>query len=413
MNPCATRRYGNLGMKPEMSKRDAILIVSSAIIGYMGLSTTPRAAALILAVPVFWTLASSRYAAFAVVFAYKLAASRGLLPGAAVFLSEHHTFAEAAVLYLLMPLGASLPFGVFWSKNRRKKAICLALVFLTAYVLPPFSLIGIINPLMASGTIFKGCGFAGVFVVLGIYTLCAVSRKTAFVFLCAIGIFAFLQPNSWYEPQKLEGSAAIDTSFERLGSGSFSFERDYERANMVFSELKNRMGRDASPDVVILPETIAGRLNDTGLELWKLGLEKLFGRETAVIFGAELPTGDGRKYDNALLMLYDGKIAVSRQRIPVIYSMYRGPFAKSGANLHLLDSGILELPDGRKTAAIVCYEAFLTWPFLVSMFHKPDMIICAANLWWCRETSLPETQRSVVSLWALTFGIPAIFVKNM
>jgi apolipoprotein N-acyltransferase len=395
------------------TKKDIALIPASFVIGFAGLSFDPALSPMILAVPVFWTLAGSRYSAFAVVFAYKLAASRGLLPGAAVFLSESHTFAQAAALYLLMPLGASLPFGVFWSENRRRKAICLVLAFFTAYILPPMSLIGIINPLMASGTIFRGWGFAGMLVVLGIYALCAVSRKTAFVFLCVIGIFAFLPPDSWYEPPKPEGIAAIDTSFGRLGSGSFNFERDYERAHMVFSELGNRIGKDASPDVVILPETIAGRLNDTGLELWKRGLEKLFGNETAVIFGAELPAGNGKKYDNALLMLYDGKITASLQRIPVIYSMYRGPFAKSGANLHLLDSGILELPDGRKAAVIVCYEAFLTWPFLVSMFHKPDMIICTANLWWCRETSLPETQRSVVSLWAFTFGIPAIFVKNM
>jgi apolipoprotein N-acyltransferase len=88
--------------------------------------------------------------------------------------------------------------------------------------------------------------------------------------------------------------------------------------------------------------------------------------------------------------------------------MYGGPFAESGANQHLLDDGILELPDGRKAAIVVCYEAFLTWPFIVSMSRKPDMIVCASNLWWCGETSLPATQKTVVSLWALLFGIPAV-----
>ena len=395
------------------AKKDIALILASSGIGFICLSFDLALSPMILAVPVFWTLASSRRAAFAVVLAYKLAASRGLLPGAAVFLSEHHTFVQAAALYFLMPLGTSLPFGVFWSKNRRRKAICLVLAFLTAYVLPPFSLIGIINPLMASGTIFRGWGFVGIAIVLGIYTLCAVSRKTAFAFLCAIGIFTVLPPDSRYEPQRPKGIMSADTSFGRLGSGSFSFERDYERANMGFSELGNRIGKDAAEKIVILPETIAGRLNDTGLDLWRRGIEKLFGKETAVILGAELPTGDGRKYDNAVLMLHDGKITSSRQLIPVPYSMYRGPFSKSGANLHLLDNGILKLPDGRKAAVIVCYEAFLTWPFLVSMFHKPDMIICTANLWWCRETSLPATQRSVVSLWALLFGVPAVFVRNI
>jgi apolipoprotein N-acyltransferase len=214
-------------------------------------------------------------------------------------------------------------------------------------------------------------------------------------------------------PSKPEGIVSIDTSFGRLGSGSFSFERDYERANMVFLELGKRIGKDAAGKIVVLPETIAGRLNDTGLELWKSGFEKLFGRETAVIFGAELPTGDGRKYDNAVLMLHDGKITASRQRIAVPYSMYRGPFANSGANLHLFDSGILGLPDGRKAAAIVCYEAFLTWPLIASMTQKPDAIICAANLWWCRDTSLPATQKTAVSLWSLLFGVSAVFAKNI
>jgi predicted amidohydrolase len=197
-----------------------------------------------------------------------------------------------------------------------------------------------------------------------------------------------------------------------LGSGSFNFGRDYERAKMVFGDLKKRDIGESEAKIIVLPETIAGRLNKAGLELWKGEIQKSLPDKT-VIFGAELPTGDGRKYDNALLMLHDGKIAVSRQRIPVIYSMYHGPFAKTGANLHLLDIGILGLPDGGKAAIIVCYEAFLTWPILVSMIHKPDMIICAANLWWCRETSLPAIQRSVVSLWANTFGVPAVFVRNI
>jgi apolipoprotein N-acyltransferase len=181
---------------------------------------------------------------------------------------------------------------------------------------------------------------------------------------------------------------------------------------MVFSELRNRIGEDTAGKIIILPETIAGRLNRAGLELWKGEIQKLL-PDKAVVFGAELPTGDGRKYDNAVLMLHGEEITASRQRISVPYSMYRGPFAKTGANLHLLDSGILGLPDGRKAAVIVCYEAFLTWPFLVSMIHKPDLIICMANLWWCRETSLPATQKTIVSLWANTFGVPTVFVRNI
>ena len=369
-------------------------------------------AALVLAVPVFWTLASTRFAAFSTVLAYKLAASRGLLFGAAVFLSESHTFGQAAVLYFLMSFGASLPFLAFWSGKKRRKSLCLILTFAAAYVLPPLSLVGIINPLMASGTIFRGWGFAGIAVMLIIYMFCAISRKAAYLIFCFITLFTILPPDNWYETLKPEGITAIDTSFGKLGSGSFSFEEDYERAGMVFGELRKRNISGSSEKIIVLPETIAGRLNKTGLKLWRDEIQKLMPNKT-VIFGAELPTGDGKKYDNAVIMLHDAGITVSRQRIPVPYSMYRGPFAETGANLNLWDNGILPLPDGRKAAVIVCYEAFLTWPFLVSMTQKPDLIICTANLWWCKDTSLPAIQRRAVSLWALTFGVPVVFVRNV
>jgi hypothetical protein len=47
------------------------------------------------------------------------------------------------------------------------------------------------------------------------------------------------------------------------------------------------------------------------------------------------------------------------------------------------------------------------------MTQKPDVIICIANLWWCRETSLPATQKTIVSLWSLLFGVPAAFAWNI
>ena len=392
----------------------ALLVITSALIGYMGLSNIARAAVFILAVPVFWTLADSRYTAFAVILAYKLSASRGLLPGAAVFLSEVHTPFQAAALYFLMPFGASLPFFVFWSENRIRKAICLVLAFDAAYILPPISLIGIINPLMASGTIFRGWGFAGILTVLAIYALCAVSKKYAYMFLCIIALFAALPGDGWYIPSSPNEVMAVNTSFGRLGSGSFNFVQDYERTKMVFNELRKRDIANTKADVIVLPETIAGRLNDTGLELWRGEIQKLLpDKDNTVIFGAELPSGDGRKYDNAAILLHDGKTSAVYQRIPVPYSMYRGPFAKTGANLHILDNNILVLPDGRKAAVIICYEAFLTWPFIASMIHSPNFIICSANLWWCKDTSLPKTQKTVVSLWELTFGLPVVFAWNI
>ena len=391
---------------------NTMLIALSAGIGSYGLSTEIRFSTLILVIPVLWILADSRYSAFAVVLAYKLFASRDLLQGAAVFLSESHSPLQAAMLYFFLSFAAFLPFLMFWSNDRRIKALCLIVAMLSAYVLPPISLIGIINPLVTSGTIFKGWGFWGMLVILIIYTICALSRRFAFFFLCVIVAFTLFPSDDWYRPPVPVGFVAIDTSFGKLASGSSDFAQDYERTQAVFNDLRKQNIKSMDARVIVLPETIAGRLNTSGLSLWREEAQKLLRKDMALIFGAEIPTGDGRRYDNAAIILYKKEITLSKQRIPVPYSMYRGPFAQNGANLHLFDDGVIRLPDGRTIAMIICYEAYLTWPFLLSMAHKPDVIVSIANLWWCRGISLPQSQRTILSLWGLLFGVPVVFAQN-
>jgi apolipoprotein N-acyltransferase len=243
-----------------------------------------------------------------------------------------------------------------------------------------------------------------------LYALCVADRRFAIAMLCVIALMPFEARVSSTESSVSE-FMRVNTSFGKLGSGSFAFGSDFERASMVFADLEKRVD-GTSPDVIVLPETIAGRLNQAGLELWKNEIMKLAEDDTTVLFGAELPTGDGRKYDNAALMLYKGELFSVRQRIPVPYSMYR-PFSGAGANLHMLDDGILVLPDGQRAAVVICYETFLTWPWLISMIHKPDVIISIANLWWCRDTSIPISMERFIQLWGRLFGVPVVAARNM
>lgn len=400
-------------MNIPIHKLDIVSIALSAIIGFYGFTTTPRIATMILAVPILWTLAGSRYSAFAVVLAYKLFASRGLLQGASVFLSESHTPLQAAMLYFSLSFAAALPFLMFWSKDSKVRVLCLIAAMFTAYILPPISLIGIINPLVASGTVFKGWGFIGMAAVLSFYIACIFSKRIMILFLCIIVAFSILPSEEWYRPLKAKRIIAIGTSFGKLASGSSDFVQDYERMQAVLRDLSRRGIKNMDARVIVLPETVAGRLNDFGLSVWHSEVQNITGNGRDAILGAEIPTGDGRRYDNAAIMISEGKVTISRQRIPVPYSMYRGPFAQTGANLHLFDNGILALSDKRKATIIICYEAYLTWPYLVSMLYKPDMIISIANLWWCKDTSLPKSQRTILSLWGLLFGVPVVMAENI
>lgn len=316
------------------------------------------------------------------------------------------------MLWLLMTLGVSLPFLIFWSPNRRRKAVCLIAAFGTAYFLPPVSLIGVANPLMTAGCVFPGWGFWGILAVSALWFLCAMFRKLAFVLLCFVFLAPLMSLCTVKDSPAPPDFLAVSTSFGRLGSGSFNFRDDYSRARMVFADLEKQRVWESGARYVVLPETIAGRLNATGMRLWISELRSLLREDQGICFGAEMPGGKGNKYDNVIVYLDNRGVQIVPQRIPVPCSMYRGPFAKSGANLHFFNDGIIALPDGKKAAVVICYEAFLTWPYVLSMLHKPDMIICASNLWWCKDTSLPEIQSAMVRLWAALFAAPVLTAVN-
>ena len=81
-------------LKKTPARLDAALILLSALTGFFAMSFSPRLPPLILIVPLFWSLGSSRISAFCVVLAYHLTISRGLITGAAVFLPVNHTVAD-------------------------------------------------------------------------------------------------------------------------------------------------------------------------------------------------------------------------------------------------------------------------------------------------------------------------------
>jgi apolipoprotein N-acyltransferase len=68
---------------------------------------------------------------------------------------------------------------------------------------------------------------------------------------------------------------------------------------------------------------------------------------------------------------------------------------------------------GKRLGFLVCYEQFLTWPFLSLMSQEPDVIVAPSNLWWCRDTSLPGIQAASVRLWARLFGSSLISAANL
>jgi apolipoprotein N-acyltransferase len=107
------------------------------------------------------------------------------------------------------------------------------------------------------------------------------------------------------------------------------------------------------------------------------------------------------------------KRQTAAQRFPVPFSMFV-PFSDEGANAYLSSLGEISVMEirGQKLGFLVCYEQFLTWPFLTLVTQKPDVIVAPSNLWWCKDTSLPVIQEATMRLWARLFGAPAVVSAN-
>ena len=68
---------------------------------------------------------------------------------------------------------------------------------------------------------------------------------------------------------------------------------------------------------------------------------------------------------------------------------------------------------GQKAGFLICYEQFLTWPFLTLLTHKPALLVTPANFWWCRDTTLPAVRERTLKLLSALFDIPLIFAVNI
>ena len=97
--------------------------------------------------------------------------------------------------------------------------------------------------------------------------------------------------------------AGIDTAFVRLASGSADFEEQYQREREVFADLLRKKGNgELGADILLLPETLIGRMNPTTQKRWRDFLHHLDDKKVFII-GAEIPKG--WKYDNVMVTFND------------------------------------------------------------------------------------------------------------
>ena len=391
--------------------RDKFLIAAAFLIGLLTPLLPEPYAALWGLVPLLALEAQGRTGSFLVSFSFYLALSRGIVPGTYVFFRDG-SLIRALVLWASSAMGLALPYALLYpAKCSSFAARAARIVFsVLSSVVPPLGLIGWGSPLVAAGIFFPSLGWNGLLLLLSLYALAAMQRFRRAFILVAVALIPFMPLRHPAVPENWKG---IDTDFGRLASGSGDFDAQFKRERQVFAEMlrMKRKGEFLSADIILLPETLIGRMNPTTRRRWADFLKDL-DESKIFIIGAEIPRG--RKYDNVMTAFNDPERQTAIQRCPVPFSMYR-PLSDFGANADIFSFGRKSIMtfSGERAGCLICYEQFLTWPFLTLMTLEPNLIAAPANFWWCRETSLPAVRDRTVKLLSALFGVPLLSSVNM
>lgn len=409
-------------LKTQEVRKDFLLVLFSVTVGFLSTSFSGRSLLGFWGLmPLLWLETRSRRAAFFAPLVFFLVISRGIVPGAFVFFRDG-SLLRASALWLASNMTLALPWILIWSADSKTVKGAGLLFALLASVPPPLGFIGWGNPLTAAGLFFPGWGWTGLGLMLGLYYAAAKLPKLRYVLFIAVFLSApLLKSPPIPERVTIDGVTilGIDTSFDGLSTDDGDAVAQYERERMLFAYVNalKRSGKIEGADVVILPETVIGRMYSNTMRRITRFFTPYADQGTIFVVGGEQLDlyGPNSKYDNTMVTFGPkGEVQIALQRFPVPFSMYR-PFSSWGANAYPLASGKISTITlhGKNLGFLVCYEHFLSWPVLSLIWESPDAIIAPSNLWWCVDSSLIDIRAAVLYSWARLFEVALISSVNL
>lgn len=375
-----------------------IAVLFSAAIGWIawGSDAPDWMQALTVFVPALWCFSTTRLMAGIVVSVYAMAASRGLIVGIANYFDS--TWFFGFTLWCLAGFFLGLIGLIFWRKEKRQRMLLIP-VFLLAWILPPFGLLGWANPITSAGWMFSGMAWLGLGLTVLLMMLIAASsaRWNLLFFLPLILVIAFYG-NS--EPIKANSYQGIDTSFhfgagDKEASAMDEIQRHWQLQSLV---------NEIDAEVVVLPESVGGKWNEHAADEWKRSLIET--PKKKVLMGAF------NKNENNMVLVgaYFSKI-VYKQRNPIPVGMWR-PWANNSTEGAFFNGDQVIEIDNKKVAILLCHEAVITWTVFYSMLNKPDIIVSVGSTWWAGET-INKIQRQASKAWSKLFNVSLVEAYNL
>lgn len=387
-------------------------LIVGILVGLLGWGSGPEVGRLawVMLLPFAWGLAGGRWPASMLVVGYYLAGVRGLPIGSVVFFGDTAPGWWGWAFWVAACALLSTPFVLLWSAEQCARpwrfvlAVCLSAV-------PPLGIIGWVSPLAVAGVIFPGLGWAGVVLMLGAMAALAGRSGRWIMALMAVAVMAngvaFLS-----EVRAPAGWQGVDTHFSRLSSAGS------DDALQLLATMKRvewvRQFAEGVPahSVRVLPETVLGSVDGMAELALHDTQATLMARGSRLLAGAELSQADGR-YKNLVMVLgaKAGEQRMAVQNIPVPVSMWK-PWAPDGAVANIFGMGNVIEVNGALAGVVVCYEQLLPYSLLWVMTSRPDVIVAVSNVWWARDTSIPDIQRQTTDAFGRLFGVAVVAAKN-
>jgi len=270
-------------------------------------------------------------------------------------------------------------------------------------------IVGWANPLTAAGVLFPGTGFVGLFLILGLILFAAWLQSKKIIGFYLLAAIILLWPLAVKSVQtQANGIKGVSTHFAgNPGSLVDKFNQDYEKFLKIFQHHS-----DTDFKTLVLPESSGGIWFKSTQYLWGEWQRRL-DDDQSIILPVLFPEGKtGFRTYNSLVEIRKSSIREiyrARQSVPV--AMWK-PWAKDNVKINWFDNPDFDLA-GKKTTAIICYEAYLTWPVLQSfLVGNPETILFVSNHWWSKNTSLLSIQKTCVNTWANLFGVSLVTAVN-
>lgn len=375
--------------------------------------------AILLVMPWIWSQSYTRLRAFALWFAYYMAASRDIPSMCANFFVGTHeasgsaAFAMGVAFWISSSALLALPWGLLARRGFNGRFMAGRAVLATALVtLPPLGVIGWVSPIHAASALYPGWGLAGL--GLGLLAIAAATMADERRGLIALGILAALSivANGLHVPPNIpSGWVGLNT---KLGIQSDAdYPALYARTQDVQNAVSRAFARGAT--VVVAPESVAGPWRPSAQSWWQNYSTNLRTNGKSLLLGVEiedtdtlLRSGDVRYVDAVVAIGASRGAFASRQPMPV--GSWR-PGASATAVVGSLSQHFVTL-GGLQAAISICYEDMLWWPHWRALIQKPDVIVSVANNWFIAGTALEAIQAQSIASIARLVDRPLVRARN-